>query len=104
MLYFFTWLQIDACDLQAESKTTPLSPLAALLKVIDICHFTVIMLSLTDTDRLTCLQPSIFISCSACRGEDGHASNEHFKPHLSPFIFVFLLIFCSFFTVLPLQP
>jgi len=36
-----------------------------------------------NTDWQTCLQPCIFISCSACSGKNGRTSDEHFKPHLS---------------------
>ena len=43
------------------------------------------MLSLTQSDRQTCFHPCIFISCSACRGEDGRPSDEHFKTHLSSY-------------------
>lgn len=47
-----------------------------------------------------CFQPCIFISRSACRGP----SDEHFKPHLSSILILFILPSCQFSCVLLLSP
>lgn len=67
-----------------------LCPLAARLWAVGMCHFTVIMLSLTQSDRAASTPAFSF---SLQPGGEGRPSQEHFKPPLSSLTLSFLLIF-----------
>lgn len=64
--------------------------LAVCLRAVGMCHFTVIMLSLTQSDRAAST-PAFSFSLQS--GGEGHPSQEHFKPLLSSLALSFLLIF-----------
>lgn len=80
-------------DSQAESKNTPLSSGCPPISCGYVSfHSNYVEL---NAEWQTSFHSCIFISCFACRGEDGRPSDEHFKTHLS-------LHFFSFFPPVPL--